>query len=82
MALCLATSLVECLEAALWCFYRTDSYRDAVLMAVNLGQDADTTAAVCGQLASAYYGEAAIPEAWQKCVTKHNLIVELVERLM
>jgi ADP-ribosyl-[dinitrogen reductase] hydrolase len=74
--------VVACLEAALWCFYRTDNYRDAVLRAVNLGQDTDTTAAVCGQLAGAFYGEPAIPETWRKRVVKHDLIVELAERLM
>jgi ADP-ribosyl-[dinitrogen reductase] hydrolase len=74
--------VVACLEAALWCFYHTDSYREAVLKAVNLGDDADTTAAVCGQLAGAYYGEAAIPETWRKRVVKHDLILELAERLM
>jgi ADP-ribosyl-[dinitrogen reductase] hydrolase len=52
------------------------------LKAVNLGDDTDTTAAVCGQLAGAYYGEAAIPEAWRKRVAKHDLIVELAELLM
>jgi ADP-ribosyl-[dinitrogen reductase] hydrolase len=43
--------VVESLEAALWCFHTTDSFRDAILAAANLGQDADTTAAVCGQIA-------------------------------
>lgn len=56
--------VVEALEAALWCFHRTTSYRDAVLAATNLGHDADTTAAICGQLAGAYYGESGIPDAW------------------
>src|SRR5262245_40543020 len=56
--------VVHCLEAALWCFSKTSSFRDAVLLAVNLGEDADTTAAVCGQLAGAYYGASGIPSAW------------------
>lgn len=47
---------VESLEAALWAFYSTDSYEQAILATVNLGDDADTTAAICGQLAGAYYG--------------------------
>ncbi len=51
--------VVDCLEAALWCFDRTDTFRDAILAAANLGDDADTTAAVCGQVAGAYYGESA-----------------------
>mgnify|MGYP001011330888 CR=1 FL=1 len=56
--------VVESLEAALWCFHRTDSFRDAVLTATNLGHDADTTAAICGQLAGAFYGEQRIPGDW------------------
>jgi ADP-ribosyl-[dinitrogen reductase] hydrolase len=52
------------LEAALWCVDRTTAYRDAVLMAANLGEDADTTAAITGQLAGALYGASGIPEIW------------------
>jgi ADP-ribosyl-[dinitrogen reductase] hydrolase len=56
--------VVESLEAALWCFFKTDNYREAILMAANLGDDADTTAAVCGQIAGAYYGVEGIPKDW------------------
>lgn len=56
---------VASLEAALWCFYRTDNFRDAVLRAVNLGDDADTTGAIVGQLAGAYYGVEDIPVSWR-----------------
>ena len=56
--------VVDSLEAALWCLFTTDSFKDAVLMAANLGDDADTTAAVCGQLAGAFYGKSAIPASW------------------
>src|SRR5215204_4945236 len=56
--------VVESLEAALWCFQRSDSFEDAILCAANLGDDADTTAAICGQVAGAYYGESGIPERW------------------
>jgi ADP-ribosyl-[dinitrogen reductase] hydrolase len=56
--------VVACLEAALWAFARSQDFRDAILQAVNLGEDADTTAAVCGQVAGAYYGESGIPAAW------------------
>lgn len=48
--------VVDSLEAALWSFDRADSFSEAVLLAVNLGDDADTTGAVCGQIAGAYYG--------------------------
>jgi ADP-ribosyl-[dinitrogen reductase] hydrolase len=53
--------VVKSLEAALWAFAGAESFRDAVLRAVNLGDDADTTGAVCGQLAGAHWGESAIP---------------------
>src|SRR5262249_53028535 len=56
------------LEAALWCVDRTIDYRHAVLMAANLGEDADTTAAITGQLAGALYGASGIPENWVRRV--------------
>ncbi len=55
---------VASLEAALWCFNHTATFANAVLEAANLGDDADTTAAIVGQLAGAYYGSSAIPGAW------------------
>jgi len=55
---------VASLEAALWCFANTRSFRDAVLAAANLGDDADTTAAIVGQIAGAYYGVSEIPGEW------------------
>ncbi|MEK8029560.1 ADP-ribosylglycohydrolase family protein [Ideonella sp. DXS29W] len=57
---------VESLEAAAWCFAQTDSFAAAVLAAANLGNDADTTAAITGQLAGAFYGRGGIPAAWLK----------------
>lgn len=48
----------------MWCFSRSDSFEGAVLAAANLGDDADTVAAITGQLAGAYYGAAAIPALW------------------
>ncbi|MSS73441.1 MAG: ADP-ribosylglycohydrolase family protein [Candidatus Latescibacteria bacterium] len=74
--------VVESLEAALWCFYHTDSFRDAILKAVNLGDDADTTGAICGQIAGACYGEDGIPEAWKQRLVMHDRIVELAEKLL
>lgn len=56
--------VIESLEAALWCFLETSSYEEAVLKAVNLGDDADTTAAIVGQLAGAFYGVSSIPKPW------------------
>lgn len=73
--------VVASLEAALWCFDRTDTFADAVLLAANLGDDADTTAAVCGQVAGAFYGETGIPPAWRTQLTMHDEIVALADRL-
>ncbi len=56
--------VVHTLEAALWSIWQTDNFRDAVLTAANLGDDADSVAAVAGQLAGALYGAHAIPAAW------------------
>jgi ADP-ribosyl-[dinitrogen reductase] hydrolase len=60
---------VKSLEAALWAFHLAEHFREAVLKAVNLGDDADTTGAVCGQMAGAYWGVAGIPPEWldRKC---------------
>jgi ADP-ribosyl-[dinitrogen reductase] hydrolase len=55
---------VASLEAALWCFHHTQSFEAAVLMAANLGDDADTTAAITGQVAGAFYGVEGIPPSW------------------
>jgi ADP-ribosyl-[dinitrogen reductase] hydrolase len=55
---------VASLEAALWCFANTSSFEGAVLAAANLGDDADTTAAIVGQLAGAFYGAKGIPVHW------------------
>lgn len=74
--------VVDCLEAALWCFARTESFTDAVLAAANLGDDADTTAAVCGQLAGAFYGERGIPGLWIKRLVRADDIRRLALRLM
>lgn len=57
---------VPSLEAALWSFATTDSFEDTVLAAANLGDDADTTAAIAGQVAGAFYGVDDIPEHWRK----------------
>jgi len=73
--------VVRSLEAALWAFHRTDSFREAVLAAANLGDDADTTAAICGQIAGAYYGVNGIPDSWRNRVAKQDLILSLADQL-
>ena len=56
--------VVESLNAALWAVARTSTFRDAILLAANLGRDADTTAAIAGQIAGALYGGSSIPSEW------------------
>ena len=56
--------VIDTLEAAFWCFLTTDNYKDAVLKAVNLGDDTDTTGAVTGALAGLAYGLEGIPQEW------------------
>ena len=73
--------VVHCLEAALWAFHRSASFEEGCLLAVNLGDDADTTAAVYGQLAGAHYGERGIPEHWRKRLAQRELIESFADRL-
>jgi len=72
--------VVESLEAALWAFHRSDSFRDGCLLAVNLGDDADTTGAVYGQLAGAFYAEGGIPRPWLDRLAMRDVIVSLADR--
>lgn len=74
--------VVHSLEAALWCFHTTNNFRDAILTAVNLGDDADTTAAICGQLAGAVYGVGGIPPQWLAKLTLRAEIETLADRLL
>ena len=74
--------VVRTLEAALWCFDKTDNFKDGVLAAVNIGLDTDTTAAVFGQIAGAYYGESAIPSDWLAKLYKKDLLIGLAEALI
>ena len=73
--------VVESLEAALWSFYQTDTFEAAILQAANLGDDADTTAAICGQIAGAYYGESGIPTKWLERLFMRAEIAKLADTL-
>ncbi len=73
--------VIDCLEAALWCFFHTESFDDAVLMAANLGDDADTTAAVCGQIAGAYYGVNGIRTSWLDLLHEKIFLLSLADQL-
>jgi ADP-ribosylglycohydrolase len=66
--------VIHTLEAALWAFHRTDTFRDGALAVVNLGEDADTTGAVYGQIAGAYYGADGIPAEWREKLAMRDLI--------
>ncbi len=73
--------VVHSLEAALWAFHHSDNFRDGALLAVNLGDDADTTGAVYGQLAGAYYGLEGIPAEWKKKIADLDLICDFARDL-
>jgi ADP-ribosyl-[dinitrogen reductase] hydrolase len=73
--------VVRSLEAALWAFHRSDCFEAGALRAVNLGDDADTTGAVYGQLAGAYYAENGIPARWRDRLAMADQITELADRL-
>ena len=70
--------VVKSLEAA----HDAGDYREAVLTAVNLGDDADTTGAVCGQLAGACWGELGIPAAWRDALARMDIIEPIVAKLL
>lgn len=73
--------VIHTLEASIWCILRTSSYKDAVLLAVNLGDDSDTTGEVVGGLAGILYGLKSIPEEWLSKLARRNDIENLAERL-
>jgi len=76
------TSASAALAAAVGAFGATDNFRDAILYAVNLGGDSDVVAAVCGQLAGAYYGVKAIPTSWYNGLMQKELISSYADRLL
>ena len=73
--------VVDSLEAALWAFHRGHSFEEGLMLAVNLGDDADTTAAVYGQLAGAFYGVSAIPRRFRDRLAMRDLIEDLAVNL-
>ena len=74
--------VVESMEAALWAFARSTSFRQGALLAVNLGDDADTTGAIYGQLAGAFYGVEAIPDEWRSKLTARETLETFASRLV
>ena len=73
---------VSTLQAALWAFHTTDNFENALIAAVNLGGDADTIGAVCGQIAGAYYGYSAIPERWLAVIKDREKLDNLINDFM
>jgi ADP-ribosylglycohydrolase len=73
--------VLHTLESSLWCLLKTDSYAAAVLTAVNLGGDTDTTGCVTGGLAGLYYGADAIPAEWLEVLARREDIIALAEKL-
>ncbi len=74
--------VVDSLEAALWAFFNSATFAEGALMAVNLGDDADTTGAIYGQLAGAYYGLDAIPRHWSSKISHSDLINTMADQLL
>jgi ADP-ribosyl-[dinitrogen reductase] hydrolase len=74
--------VIDTLEAALWSVSRAQSFAEAVSLAVNLGDDADTVAAVTGQLAGAIWGRAGIPQRWLDVLAQRARIEDLGQRLL
>jgi ADP-ribosyl-[dinitrogen reductase] hydrolase len=74
--------VVDSLEAALWAFNRSNSFREGALLAVNLGDDADTTGAIYGQIAGAFYGAEQIPPEWKAKLTMRDFIQEKADQLL
>jgi len=74
--------VVHSLEASLWSFHKSNSFKEAILIATNLGDDADTTAAITGMLAGAYYGFESIPDDWKRNLNEGQMIVDTADKLL
>lgn len=74
--------VVQSLEAALWASHDAEDFREAVLRAVNLGDDADTTGAICGQFAGAYWGASGLPQEWHDGLAGREMIERALQGLL
>jgi ADP-ribosyl-[dinitrogen reductase] hydrolase len=74
--------VVKSLEPSLWAFHDAGTFEEALLRAVNLGDDADTTGAVCGQLAGAFWGESNIPEPLRSGLARRDMIGEALAGIL
>lgn len=73
--------VIHSLEAALWAFYNTDNFNDGVLLAANLAGDADTVAAIYGQIAGSFYGVSSIKKDWLRKIKYNTMIIKLAIQL-
>ena len=73
--------VIDTLEAVIWCLLNTENYKDAVLKAVNLGDDTDTIAALTGGLAGLAYGLESIPKKWIDCIADKMNVCNIIQRL-
>jgi ADP-ribosyl-[dinitrogen reductase] hydrolase len=73
--------VLHSLEASIWCLLTASSYSEAVLKAVNLGEDTDSTAAITGGLAGILYGTDNIPQNWIDTLARKDDILDLADRL-
>ena len=74
--------VVKSLEASLWAFHDASSFEEAVLRAVNLGDDTDTTGAICGQLAGAYWGESNISASLRAGLARMDMLEEALKGIL
>lgn len=79
--ICSTGYVLHTLEASIWCILTTNDYSEAVLKAVNLGEDTDTTGAVTGGLAGLVYGFEGIPKRWINELAKKSEIYDLANRM-
>jgi ADP-ribosylglycohydrolase len=74
--------ILQALEAALWAFHGSETFREGALKAANLGRDSDVVAAAYGQIAGAYHGVSAIPGIWRNSLMKQEVIIDKADRLL
>ena len=74
--------VVHSLEASLWAFFTTSTFREGALKVVNLGDDADTVGAIYGGLAGAFYGAENVPNEWVQELHQRGMVEEVVKGLV
>jgi ADP-ribosylglycohydrolase len=74
--------ILQALEATLWAFHRSDSFREGALLAANLGRDSDVVAAAYGALAGAHHGVSAIPGIWRNSLMKKDVVIDTADRVL